>query len=87
MLENRVLRRIFGRKREQVIGEWRELDNEELNDLHSSLKTILVINQEGDGRGMWHVWKTGEVRTVWRPRENNHLEDLCVDGSMNLNVN
>jgi hypothetical protein len=32
--ENRVLRRIFGRKRDEVTGEWRRLHNEELNDLY-----------------------------------------------------
>jgi len=33
VFENRVLRRIFGRKRDQATGEWRKLHNEELNDL------------------------------------------------------
>jgi len=33
VLENRVLRRIFGPKRDEVKGEWRKLHNEELNDL------------------------------------------------------
>jgi hypothetical protein len=32
VLENRVLRRIFGLKRDEVTGEWRKLHNEELND-------------------------------------------------------
>ena len=36
MFENRVLRRIFGPKRDVVTGEWRKLRNEELNDLYSS---------------------------------------------------
>jgi hypothetical protein len=36
VFENRVLRRIFGPKRDQVIGEWGRLHNEELHDLHSS---------------------------------------------------
>ena len=36
MLENMVLRRIFGPRREEVTGEWRRLHNEELNDLYSS---------------------------------------------------
>jgi hypothetical protein len=36
VFENRVLRRIFGSKRDAVIGEWRELHNEELRGLYSS---------------------------------------------------
>jgi hypothetical protein len=36
VFENRVLRRIFGPKRDKVTGEWRKPHNEELNDLHSS---------------------------------------------------
>jgi hypothetical protein len=34
MLENRVLRRIFGPKRDEIIGKWRKLNNEALNDLY-----------------------------------------------------
>jgi hypothetical protein len=36
VFENRVLRRIFGLKRDEVIGEWRKLHNEGLSDLYSS---------------------------------------------------
>ena len=36
VFENRVLRRIFGHKRDEVTGEWRKLHNEEFNDLYSS---------------------------------------------------
>ena len=36
MFDNRVLRRIFGPKRDEVTGEWRKLHNEEFNDLYSS---------------------------------------------------
>jgi hypothetical protein len=35
VFENRVLRRIFGHKRDEVTGEWRKLQNEELHDLYS----------------------------------------------------
>jgi hypothetical protein len=43
VLEKRVLRRIFGPRRDEVIGEWRKLHNEELNDLYCSTYIIRVI--------------------------------------------
>jgi hypothetical protein len=43
MFENRVLRRIFGPKRDEVTGEWRELHYEELRDLFSSQSIIRII--------------------------------------------
>jgi hypothetical protein len=43
VFENRVLRRIFGLKRDEVTGEWRRLHNKELYDLHSSPNIIRVI--------------------------------------------
>jgi len=43
VFENRVLRRIFGPKRDEVRWEWRKLLNDELNDLYSSLNIIRVI--------------------------------------------
>ena len=43
MFENRALRRIFGSKWDEFIGEWIKLHNEELNDLYSSPNTSRVI--------------------------------------------
>jgi len=43
LFENRVLRRIFGLRRDEVTGEWRKLHNEELNYLFCSLRIIRVI--------------------------------------------
>ena len=51
--ESRVLRIIFGPKWDEVIGEWRKLHNEELNDLYFSPNIVRVIkSEECDGRGM-----------------------------------
>jgi len=43
VFENRVLKRIFGPRRDEVTGEWRKLHNEELNDMQSSPNIVRVI--------------------------------------------
>ena len=43
VFENRVLRRVFGPKRDEVTGEWRKLHNEELNNLYSLSNIVWVI--------------------------------------------
>jgi hypothetical protein len=65
VFENRVLRRIFGPKREEVTWEWRRLHNEELDDLYSSLNIVRVIKSR---RRRWagHVARLGEGRGVYR---------------------
>jgi len=45
--ENRVLRRIFGPKRDEVTGEWKKLHNEELNDLYFSTNIVRAIKSRG----------------------------------------
>ena len=46
VFENRVLRRIFGPRRDGVTGEWRKLHNEELNDLYSLFSIMRVVKRE-----------------------------------------
>ena len=64
VLENRVLRRIFGPRRDEVTGEWRKLHNEELN-LYCSPNIVRVIKSR---RMRWvgHMARLGEGRGVYR---------------------
>jgi hypothetical protein len=63
VFENRVLRRIFGLKRDEVTGKWRKLHNEELHNLNSSPD---IIRQVKSRRMGWarHVARIGEERKI-----------------------
>jgi hypothetical protein len=63
VFENRVLRKIFGPKRDDMTGEWRKLHNEELHNLYSSPN---IIRQIKSRRMRWarHVSRMGEERKV-----------------------
>ena len=87
MFTNRVLRRIFGPRKDEVTGEWRKLHNE-FNDLYCSPNIVRVI-KSGRMRLAWHIARMGERRGVYRIwwgnlKESEHLEDLGVDGRVML---
>jgi hypothetical protein len=84
VFENRVLRRIFGPKRDEVTGEWRRLHNDELPHLYSPHSIRMIRSR----RNIWvgHVApmeeRRGEVRTgfLWvNLKKRDNLEDLGVD--------
>jgi hypothetical protein len=64
-LESRVLRRIFGLKRDEVTGEWRKLHNEALNDVYCSPNIVQAI-QSRRMRWAGHVARMGKAGCVYR---------------------
>ena len=91
MFENRVLRRIFGPKRDVVTGEWRKLHNLELNDMYSPniiqvmksrrMRWVRYVSHMGESRGLYRVLvgKPEGKRPLGRPRDrwgNNMKKDL-----------
>ena len=86
-----MLRRIFGLKRDEVTGEWRQLHNEELNVLYSSHSILRVIKSRmrWEGRGVYRVLvgKPEGKRPLGRPRrrwEDNIEMDLEEVGCRNV---
>jgi hypothetical protein len=92
VFDNRVLRRLFGPKRDEVTGVWRKLHNEELHDMYCSRNNVRVIKSRrmrwvgyvarlGEERGVYGVLvgKSEEKRPLGRPRrrwEANFRMDL-----------
>jgi hypothetical protein len=86
VFENRMLRGIFGPKRDEATGEWIKLHNRELHNLYSSPD---IIRQIKSRRMRWagHVARMGEGRNVYRvlvgkPEGKDSSEDQGVDGRM-----
>jgi hypothetical protein len=85
VFENRVLRKTFGRKREED-ELWRKLNDDELHSLYSSLNMVRVFKSR---RMRWvgHVACMGEGRGVYRvlgPKVRDHWEDLGAGGRITL---
>jgi hypothetical protein len=76
VFENRVLRRIFGSKRNEVTGGWRNLYNKELHNLYSPPSIIRMIKLR---RSRWtgHVTRIRDKRNAYRifVKERDHYED------------
>jgi hypothetical protein len=64
VFENRVLRKIFGPKRDEMMGEWRKLHNEELRDLYFSPSIIRIIKSRRMSLAM-HVQQMGQKRNAY----------------------
>jgi hypothetical protein len=94
VFENRVLRRIFGPKRDEVTGEWRKLHNEELHNLHSSPDIIRQVKANEVG-GAWErrekctrFWwgkpegrrRLGRPRRSWEDGVRMDLREICLEG-------
>jgi hypothetical protein len=88
VFENRMLRRIFGPKRDEVTGKWRKLHNEELHDLYCLPTTVRVIKSRRMRRAE-NVARMGEREACtgfwWgNLRERDHWGDPGVDGRIIL---
>jgi hypothetical protein len=86
VFENRVLRGIFGPKRDEVTGEWRKLHSGELRNLYSSSNIIREIKSR-TMRWAAHVARMGgteECKRFWResPKERQNSEERGVGGRM-----
>jgi hypothetical protein len=86
VFENRVLRRIIGPKRGEVMGEWRKLHG---GDFHNFYPSPNIMRQIKSRRMRWagHVARMGEGRKLFKvfvgkPEGKDHSEDQGVDGRM-----
>jgi hypothetical protein len=86
VFENRVLRRIFGPKRDDVTCDWRTLHSEELlNCTHPLISLGRLSQGKCVGWDMWHTWeRRGKCTRFWwkSQKERDHLEDQDADWRM-----
>jgi hypothetical protein len=88
VFENRVLRRIFGAKREEVVRGWKRLHNEELHNLYVSSNVTRVIKSRRM-RLVGNVPCMGKIRNAYsilvgNPEGRNHSEDVGIHGRIIL---
>jgi hypothetical protein len=88
MYENRMLRRIFGPKRDKVVGGWRRLHNEELHNLYTS-PNIIRVNKSKRMRWVVDVARMREIKNAYKilvgkPERTDYSEDLDVHGRITL---
>ena len=81
VFEKRVLRRIFGPKRDEVTWEWRRLHNEEFNELFSSPNIVRVIKSR---RMRWVGYAARMGALVGKPEERDFLKDPHIDDRIML---
>jgi hypothetical protein len=88
VFENRVLKKVFEPKRDEVTGEWRKLHNEELNDLYSLTNIVRVVKSR---RIRWagHVERMGRIEVctgfLWGSlRERGYWGHQDIDGRIIL---
>jgi hypothetical protein len=86
VFENRVLRRMFGPKRDEVTAEWRKLQSEGLHNLCSSPDIIRQVKSRWMRRA-GHVARMGEERKVYKvlvgnPKERDDSEDQGIGGKL-----
>jgi hypothetical protein len=92
VFEKRVLRRMFGPKRDEMVGDWRKLHNEELHNFYFSpnITRMIKLRRMICGQGMYHVWgRRGMHLGFWweSQKERDHQEDVDINGRMILKKN
>jgi hypothetical protein len=77
LFENRVLRRMYGSKTEEMTGGWRRLHNEELHNLYASQNIIMMIKSRRM-RLAGHVARMGQIRYLYNILVVNHEGKIPV---------